>query len=90
MMRTALRKSTRRPCESVKENIEHVAVRLLDLIEQDYGVRAVPHLLGQFPGLLIADISRRRTCQAGNGEAFHVLGHVDANQCVLIAEQELG
>ncbi len=44
MMMTVFRKSTVRPCESVsrpssricKQNVEHVRVRLLDLVEQDH------------------------------------------------------
>ena len=35
--------------EDLQEGLEHVAVRLLDLVEQDHLIRALAHRLGELP-----------------------------------------
>ena len=48
------------------------------------------HLLGQLPGLVVADIARRRADQAGHRVLFHVLAHVDGDERVNGVEQLAG
>ena len=65
-------------------------MRLLHLIEQDHAIRLAPYRFGQAAALLVADIARRRTDQAGDGVFLHELAHVDADQVILGIEHELG
>src|SRR5690606_17464584 len=88
--RAALRVRQPPVVEDLQEHVEHVLVRLLDLVEQDDAVRAAAHLLRELAALLVADVSRRCTDQARDGVALHVLGHVDAHHRVLVVEEELG
>ena len=75
--------------QHLQQDVEHVRVRLLDLVEQDHGVGLAAHLLGELPALLVAHVARRRADQPRDRELLHVLGHVDADQRVLVVEQEL-
>ncbi len=76
--------------EHLQQHVEHVGVRLLDLVEQDHRVGLASHLLGELPALLVADIARRRADQPRDRVLLHVLGHVDADEVVDRVEQELG
>src|SRR3712207_9264880 len=40
--------------------------------------------------LVVADVARRRTDQAANGVPLHVLGHIQTDHGVLVAEEVLG
>ena len=67
--------------EHLQQHVEHVRVRLLDLVEQDHAVGLAPHDLREVPALLVADVSRRarrsgappsaspctRTCRCARG-----------------------
>uniref|UniRef100_A0A452ZKJ8 Uncharacterized protein n=1 Tax=Aegilops tauschii subsp. strangulata TaxID=200361 RepID=A0A452ZKJ8_AEGTS len=76
--------------QHLEERVEHRHVRLLHLVEQDHAVRPPPHLLRQLPTLLVPNIARWRSDEAGDGVLLHVLGHVDADEQVLVVEQLLG
>ena len=76
--------------EDLQQHVEHVVVRLLDLVEEDHAVRPAPHRLGELAALLVADVARRRADQARDGVLLHVLGHVDADHRLLVVEEELG
>ena len=76
--------------EHLQQDVEDVRVRLLDLVEQDHGVRPAAHGLGQVAALLVADVARRRADQPRDRVLLHELGHVDADQRVLGVEQEFG
>ena len=65
-------------------------MRLLDLVEQDHLVRPPPHRFGERAALLVADIARRRADQPRDRVLLHVFRHVDADQRVLVVEQECG
>ena len=43
--------------EHLQQDVEHVRVRLLDLVEQDHLVRPPPDRLGQLAALLVADVA---------------------------------
>jgi len=64
-------------------------VRLLDLVEQDHRVGLPAHLFGQLAALLVADVAGRGADHPRDGVLLHVLGHVDADHAVLVAEQRL-
>lgn len=76
--------------EHLEQDVEHVRMRLLNLVEQHDLVRTPPHGFGQHAAFLIADIARRRADQAGDRMLFHELRHVDADHRRVIIEQEAG
>ena len=63
--------------EHLQQHVEHIAVGLLDLVEQYHLVGPPPHRLGQHPAFLITDIARRRADQPRHRMLFHIFGHVD-------------
>ena len=62
---------------------------LLDLVEEHHAERLAAHLLGELAALLVADIARRRAEEPGSGVLLGVLAHIQLDQRVLVAEQEL-
>ena len=76
--------------EHLQQDVEQIRMRLLDLVEQDDRVRVALHLLGELPALLVADVSGRRADQLRHRVLLHVLRHVEADQRVVAAEQEVG
>ena len=65
-------------------------MRLLDLVEQEHGVRAAAHGLGQLPAFLVADVAGRRADEPGDRVPLLVLGHVEPHHRPLVVEHELG
>src|SRR4051794_37280274 len=76
--------------QDLQEDVEHVRVGLLDLVEEEHRVRLAPHGLGQLTALVVADVARRRAHEARHRVLLHVLRHVDADHRLLVAEEELG
>ena len=76
--------------QHLEQHVEHVGVRLLDLVEEHDRVRTAADLLGQEATLFVAHVAGRRAEQPRHRELLHVLRHVDANQGVLVTEQVLG
>ena len=75
--------------ERLQEQIEQARARLLHLVEQDDGVRVVLQLIRQDPAALAADDAARHADQLVHGDAaVLILGHVDADHLLLVAEQE--
>ena len=75
--------------EHLQQDVEDVRMRLLDFVEQDDRVRIALHLLGELPALFVADVSGRRADQLRHRVLLHVLGHVEADERVVAAEQEV-
>src|SRR5690606_18323536 len=59
---------------------EHVAMRFLDLVKQEYGMRMLVDLVSQQTSLIKTDITGWCPDQAGNGMPFHVFGHIEADE----------
>ncbi len=76
--------------EDLEEDVEHLRVGLLDLVEQDHAVVLAADGLGQLAALVEADVARGRPDQAADVVALHELAHVDLDERVLAAEHELG
>src|SRR5215204_6240220 len=74
----------------LQHDVEDIRVGLLDLVEENDAVRATPHLLSELSALVVADVARRRTDEAAHRMALHVLGHVEPDHGVLVAEEILG
>ena len=76
--------------EDLQQRVEDVRVRLLDLVEQHHRERLAAHLLGELAALLVADVAGRRAEQPRDGVLLGELAHVELDERVLVAEQELG
>ena len=74
--------------EHLQQDVEHVRMRFLDLVEQHDLIGPAPHRLGQRSAFLVADIAGRRADEPGDRVLLHVLGHVDAHHRALVVEQE--
>src|SRR6266540_3777559 len=76
--------------EDLEQDVEHVRVGFLDLVQEDDRVGTAPDGLAQLPALLEADVTGRRADQARDRVLLHVLGHVDPDHRALVVEHELG
>ena len=74
----------------LQQQIEHVLMRLFDLVEENDAVGLTAHLFGELAALVKADVARRRADELGNRVLFHILGHIDADHGVFVAEHRLG
>ncbi|CUJ06563.1 Protein of uncharacterised function (DUF3170) [Enterobacter cloacae] len=64
----------------LQQDVEHVRVRFLDFIEQQYRMWMLDHRVGEQTALVKAHVSRRRTNQTADGVTLHILGHIKAQQ----------
>ena len=76
--------------QDLQQDVPHILMGLLDLVEQHHGIGLTAHLLGQLAALLVAHIAGRRADQARHRVLLHVLGHIDTHHGVLVAEHGLG
>ena len=76
--------------EHLQQDVEHVRMRLLDLVEQDDLIGPAPHRFGERAAFFVADIARRRADQPRDRVLLHVFRHVDADQRILVVEQIFG
>src|SRR5580693_2616250 len=63
--------------EDLEERLEHVAVGLLDLVEQDDLVGPPPDRLGELPAGLVADVAGRGADEPRDRVRLRVLGEVE-------------
>ena len=76
--------------QHLQKDIEHVRMRLLDLIKENDRVGIPSHLLRELAALFVADIAGRRTYNLRNRMLLHVLTHIDTDQCLFGTEHRLG
>ena len=76
--------------EHLQQDVEHVRVRLLDLVEQNHAVRLATHGLGQVTALVVTDVAGRRADETRDRVLLHELAHIDADQVFLRIEEEGG
>ena len=76
--------------EDLQEDVEDVGVGLLDLVEEQHGVRTPPHRLGELPALVVADVAGWSAHQPRDAVLLHVLAHVEPHHRLHVVEQELG
>ena len=76
--------------EQLEQDVEHVGVRLLDLVEQQDAVRAAADDLRELTAFVVTDVTRRCADEARHGVPLLVLAHVDADERALVVEEELG
>jgi len=75
--------------KNLQQDVEDIRVRLLDLIKQNHRVGRTLDALGELAALLVAHVPRRRTDQLRDAVLFHVLRHIEADQRLVGAEEEL-
>ena len=73
----------------LQQHVPDLGVGLLDLVEQDHGVRAPAHGLGQLAAVAVADVAGRRADQPRDRVRLAELGHVDPDERLLGREQPL-
>ncbi len=66
--------------QDLQQDVEHIRMGLLDLVEEDDAVGLAAHLLGELAGLVVAHVARGRADDAGDGELLHELGHIQPDQ----------
>ena len=76
--------------EHLEEDVPHVGVGLLDLVEEDDAVGAPAYGLGELAALLESHVAGWRADQTRDRVLLHVLAHVEADHGPLVVEQELG
>ena len=62
----------------LEQDVEQIRVRLLDLVEQQHAMRMLVDAVREQAALIEADIAGRRTDEAADRVALHVLRHVEA------------
>ena len=95
-MITVFLKSTVRPArigqasiiENLQQDVEHIRMRLLNLVKQDRAVGPAPHGFRKLSAFVIANVSRRRANQPRYRMLLHVFGHVDPNHGMLVVKQK--
>ena len=76
--------------QDLQQQVEHIGVRLLDLVKQHHLVGLATDRFGQHPTLLITHVARRGTDQARNTVLFHIFTHVEAQQIGFVVKQKIG
>ncbi len=75
--------------QDLQQRVEHVGVRLFDLVEEHDRERLAANGLGQLATLVVAHVPGGRTHESAHGVLFHVLGHVELDDGVLVVKEEL-
>ena len=74
--------------EHLQQHVEHVGMRLLDLVKQHHRIGPAPHRLAQLAAFLVTDVTRRRADEPRDGVFLHVFAHVYPHHGVLVVEQK--
>jgi len=72
----------------LEQDVERVRVRLLDLVEQHHRIGFAAHGLGELSALFVTHVAGGRADEAAHGELLHEFRHVDADERLLVAEEE--
>ncbi len=78
------------PVEHLVKQVQHVAVGLFNLVEQDHAIGALTYRFGQHATLAVANIARRRPFQLRYRVRFLILGQVDRDERAFPAEHQIG
>ena len=73
--------------EHLQEQVPHVRMRLLHLVQQNHVVRTSADRLRELTALLVAHVAGRSAHQPRHRVLLHVLRHVDAHDVLLVVEQ---
>ncbi len=75
--------------QKLQQDVEHVAMRLLDFIKENHAIRPAADGFGQLAAFFVTDVSRRRANQARHGVLFLIFRHVDADQRAFVVKEIL-
>ena len=75
--------------QNLQQRIEDIRVCLFDLVEQHDGERLAADLLSELTALFVTDVAGRRTEEPRNSVLLAELTHVEADERVFFAEEEL-
>ena len=87
---STLRVSQTAVFQNLQQGVVNLLVGLLNLVEKHDGERLAAHLLGELTALFVADVPGRSTEETRSGEAVMELTHINLNECVFLAKEELG
>ncbi len=73
----------------LQEDIEDIVVSLLDLIEEDNGIRLSANRLRELTTFFIAYIARGCPDESGHRVFLHVFRHINSDHVVLIIKKRL-
>ncbi len=76
--------------QHLEQNIEHIRMRLFDLIQQHHAIRFAPDRLRQLSAFIISYISRRCANQPADRMFFLVFAHIDPGHHAFVIEQVVG
>ena len=76
--------------EHLQEDIEDVAMGLLDFVQENDRIGPAADGLGQHAALFIAHVARRGADQPADGVPLHELAHVEADHGVFVVEHHFG
>ena len=76
--------------EDLIEEVDHVRMGLLDLVEQDRAPWPAAHRFREHAAFPITDITRRRAFQCGHGMGLLKFGHVEGDEIPLASIKRLG
>ncbi len=68
--------------QNLQQDVQHIRMGLLDLVEENDGVGLAADLLGQLARLVIAHVARRGAHETGDGVLLHKLRHIQTDQSI--------
>ena len=74
----------------LQQQVEHVRVGFLNLVEQHNRVGVAAHTLSQLSALAVTHVSWRRTNQSRGVKALGIFAHVDTYQRIAAAKHKFG
>ena len=76
--------------ENLQEYVPDIRMGFFDFIEKDDAVGAAADFFGELAALFVADVTWRRADEAGDVELLHVLGHIELDEGIFLAEDLFG
>ena len=70
----------------LQEDVEDVGMRLLNFVEQHYGVRPPPDLLGELAAFFVSHVSGRSADEPRDRMLLHVFRHINADHGAFVVE----
>ena len=74
--------------QHLQQQVEHIGMGLLDLVQQHHGIGMATHLFRKHSPLLESNVTWRCAHQTAGIVLFHEVAHIHPNQGILAAEEE--
>ncbi len=74
--------------QDLQQRIPHVGVRFLDFVKEDNLIWTATDRFCELASLVVADVTRRCAKEPADCVTLAVLAHINAQQCILIIEEE--